>query len=148
MARILLIRHAEPEVEPDLPATEWPLSPAGEQASRRVGHYLTDRGIGRMFSSHEQKAIRTAEIVAECLGLENQIAPGLHEHDRTGVGYLESDAFQSAIRDLFARPSETVFGRESADAAVGRFSDALSKIEADIPIDTSIACASHGTILR
>lgn len=147
MARLILIRHAEPTIDPDLPPPEWALSPAGKEGAARLADQLTDREIGRIFSSGGRKAIQTAEIVGGRLGLENRIAPPLHEHDRTGVGFLEAGAFQAAIKALFEQPSEMVFGQESASAAVARFRSALDQIESRCPEETSIACATHGTIM-
>ena len=51
-----------------------------------------------MVSSGEPKAVETAEIAAERLGIECSVSPGLHEHDRTGAPFLSSEGFVQAAR--------------------------------------------------
>ena len=71
---------------------------------------------------------------------------GLHEHDRTGVPFAARAAFQQAVRALFEHPAERVFGRESADEACDRFSNAINEINA-AGQPSCCAVVAHGTVI-
>ncbi|MBF6598947.1 MAG: histidine phosphatase family protein [Dehalococcoidia bacterium] len=79
MARVYLIRHASPRIEPGLPPARWRLSPYGIEESRRLAAAAADsRGIEALYSSVKAKATATAAIIAlargACgvVGLENR----------------------------------------------------------------------------
>ena len=148
MATLILIRHAHPRVDPDKPSQEWDLSDEGRTGAQRLAVGLSDSGIRHIFTSTEPKAIQTAEIVADHLGMTALPRGGLQEHDRRGVGFLEPIVFDQAIRDLFAKPSERVFGGESGQEVVDRFSAAIGHIERELRDEgLTYACVTHGTAM-
>ena len=146
MGKLILIRHASPEVDPRAPPVEWSLSKSGRSGAARLAEGLSDEGIRTIFTSEETKAIETGRIIGEHLGVETRTVPGLQEHDRTGVGFLDQIAFDLAIERLFSRPSEMVFGRESGDAAAARFLKAIHDLEIEDP-SGSYGCVTHGTVM-
>jgi broad specificity phosphatase PhoE len=148
MGKLILIRHAHPQIDQGQSSRVWSLSPAGRDGARRAAEALTGAGICRIFTSEETKAIQTGQVIADCLGIEAETAPDLHEHDRTGVGFLDQAAFARAISGLFTRRAEVVFGRESGDAAADRLLAAIAEINARVPdADASLACVTHGTVM-
>lgn len=147
MPDLILVRHAHTAVAADRPSREWGLSPEGIAGARRVADTLTNRGIGLIFTSDEPKAVSTGAILADVLGVETRIVAGLREHDRSGVGYLEADDFARAIRNLFERPDDRVFGNETGSEAADRFAGAIDEIDAALPRDANAACVSHGTVM-
>ena len=58
-----------------------------------------------MVSSEEPKAVETAEIAAERLGIGHFVYPGLHEHDRTDVPFLDDEEFGLAARYFSRNPT-------------------------------------------
>jgi broad specificity phosphatase PhoE len=72
--------------------------------------------------------------------------PGLHEHDRTGVGWLPEGALDQRVAAFFARPTECVFGQETAAAALARFQAAVAGVLARHP-DGTVAIVAHGTVI-
>jgi 2,3-bisphosphoglycerate-dependent phosphoglycerate mutase len=66
---VVLIRHAEPLVERDRPPAEWHLSSKGRKSSHELGTYLAASGLRRIVTSPEEKAMETATVVAEVLGV-------------------------------------------------------------------------------
>jgi len=64
------VRHAEAEVDPSLPASEWALSAAGLVAGARCGQLLVSHGWSgaRVVSSDERKALQTANRISSCIG--------------------------------------------------------------------------------
>jgi broad specificity phosphatase PhoE len=97
-------------------------------------------------SSSETKAVQTARILAEVLGVPVESRPGLEEHHRFPEHHIASDdGFRKAIAELFARPTEVVFGAESASTALERFHRAIQAIMAETGGDELVV--SHGTVI-
>ena len=56
-ARLVLVRHAMPEVRPDVPAARWHLGEDGRLAARNLRHALPEHAY--LVASDEPKAIET-----------------------------------------------------------------------------------------
>jgi broad specificity phosphatase PhoE len=81
------------------------------------------------------------------LGVPSEIAAGLHEHDRSNLGFLPApERLEALVRELFAKPGERVFGLETADVAHSRFRAALERLAEQYPQDT-LGIISHGTVI-
>ena len=143
---LILVKHSVPEIEEARPANTWKLSEQGKLRAQRLAEHLEGFGAEVIVSSHEPKAIETAEIIARRLQLNVQIVPDLQEHDRTNVSYLPHDAFQALIRDFFQRPDELVFGNETASEAYLRFYRAVHSILNEYSNKTIVA-VTHGTVI-
>ncbi len=147
MARLVLIRHARPEIDPDIPANEWGLSPEGRVACPRLAQALRHLKTQVVIASEEPKAAETGELVAQALNLPFQTAPGLHEHDRGNVIFEGDQAvFLANVRRFFEKPDQLVYGAETAHAACQRFTQAVHSSIADFP-DRTVAIATHGTVM-
>lgn len=145
--QLILVRHANVTQEPALDAAEWQLSDHGRARAARFAPRLRPFHPTRFLTSSEPKAVATGEIMAAALDLPCATAPGLHEHDRHGMGYLAGeDAFRTAVTRLFAEPERLVLGRETAVAARTRFTHAIHAALAAWPADT-LAIVTHGTVL-
>lgn len=55
--RLVLVRHAMPDVQPDVPAREWHLGDDGRGAARELGQMLPARA--HLVASDEPKAVET-----------------------------------------------------------------------------------------
>ena len=146
MSVLVLVKHSLPEVVENVPAREWKLSVEGRARGKRLAHRLAEFHPDRIFSSIEPKAGETAGLIAEELGLSVDVFEGLHEHDRSNVGYLSSDRFENAVQEFFTRPNELVFGNETADQAYRRFKSAVDSITKKCP-DQTVVLVSHGTVI-
>ena len=146
MRRLILVRHAAPMKQPEVPAREWSLSPAGYNDAARLGQLLAAYAPASIISSDELKARQTAQPLADRLGLPVAILPGLHEHERRAVGYLGDAAFQATMARLFAEPDTLVFGEETANQSLARFTQAVRETLASYP-DGDLALFTHGTVL-
>jgi 2,3-bisphosphoglycerate-dependent phosphoglycerate mutase len=122
---VLLVRHSVPEVDPARPAEEWRLSEEGRRRCGPLAAWLARLEPTRIVTSTEPKARETAELVGAELGLEVEESDGLRETARRTVPWLEAGEFRRAMRALFERPDDVVFGEESAEQALVRFSAAL-----------------------
>ena len=147
MAKLLLIRHSQPEQDTTIPASEWRLSHLGRQLCEPLAEKLKAYEPTRLISSVEPKAVETAQVTARHLGISSEIAFGLHEHDRSNVGYIpDGERFEAIIKDLFAKPDEKVFGVENAKQALERFQGAVDGL-LDEYADETIGMVTHGTVM-
>jgi broad specificity phosphatase PhoE len=143
---LLLVKHSAPQIQVDRPTNTWRLSEEGQIRAHQLAEQLEDFAPEVLVSSDEPKAKETAEIVAAHLRLKMQVVPGLHEHDRSHVPFLSYDAFQSSIREFFQKPSELVFGDETADQAHTRFYQAVHSILTEHK-DKTVVVVTHGTVI-
>jgi broad specificity phosphatase PhoE len=144
---LILIRHAEPEIVPARPASQWGLSAAGRLRCQTLAERLKAYALDAIISSTENKAIETGQIIAQSLNKPFSTAEGLHEHDRSNVTRFETRAlFQEQIAAFFREPERLVFGTESADEAYTRFSRSLLNLITQHP-GQKLAVVTHGTVL-
>jgi broad specificity phosphatase PhoE len=143
---LVLAKHAEPVLEPDVAPNRWRLSEGGRRESALLGERLARYGPGVVISSEEPKAVETAEIAAERLGIGCSVYPGLHEHDRTGMPFLGDEEFGRAARAFFERPGELVWGNETARQAGSRFEGAVRRVLDEWEEDVVVIVA-HGTVI-
>lgn len=148
MPKLILIKHASPDVVPAVPPEQWRLSETGRAACPRLAAALREYGPSVVVSSEEPKAAETGELVARELSVPFHTAPRLREHDRSNVPHLRSGEFISMMEVLFRRPDQLVLGRETATGALKRFRNALDDvIEQHGRDDRTVAVVSHGTVI-
>ena len=146
MTSLVLIRHAVPQTDPAIPARRWALSPEGHRRCGPLAEYLRRFTCTTIFSSDELKALETAEHIAVSHGVPVLADSTLREHARENVPWMSQPAFADAVRDLFARPDELVFGEETATEAQMRFAAGVDRaLAASATTDTLIV--THGTVL-
>lgn len=146
MRKLILVKHAPPEVVPGTPPERWTLSEKGRALCAPLAEKLAAHAPAEIVASEEPKAAETARLVAERLGVPWRTAPGLHEHDRSNVPHMPSREFISMVELFFRKPAELVLGRETADAARKRFEAAVREVMAGQP-QGNVAVVSHGTVI-
>jgi len=146
MRKLILIKHASPQVQPDLPPERWPLSDEGKAKCALLAEHLAAYSPAVVVSSDEMKAEETGQILAERLGVSHHVAADLHEHDRSNVPQLSTAEFISLMELLFRRPWDLVLGKETAVAALSRFESALDEVLMEHPAG-NVAVVSHGTVI-
>ena len=146
MPNLILVKHAQPDIDPLTDARNWHLSAAGQSSCVPLAARLATYHPTVVISSDEPKAVETAQIVAARLNIPTRVASGLHEHDRQGMGLLPRTQFEAAIKLFFTKPDELVYGNETATQARTRFSAAVVQVLADHP-NTDVAIVAHGTVI-
>jgi broad specificity phosphatase PhoE len=144
--KLLLIRHSMPEVRSDIPSTQWALSEGGCQRCISLSEKLRPYRPGTVVTSTERKAIETGDVIAQVLSIPVNTAAGLHEHDRKDIGLLSQENFEAMQRLFFAQPFSRIFGKETAQQALQRFSGALTGVLENYPSGT-LAIVSHATVI-
>jgi broad specificity phosphatase PhoE len=143
---LILVKHSLPKIVENVPAQKWELSEAGRVRAQKLAVRLNGYHPEAITSSIEPKAKQTAEIIAAKHNLELHFVEGLHEHDRSKVGYLRRDELQAAMREFFEKPGRLVFGSETADVCHARFEQAVHSI-IDQHLDKTIVIVAHGTVI-
>jgi broad specificity phosphatase PhoE len=144
--KLVLVKHAPPEVVPEVPSEKWTLSEKGRALCVPLADRIAAYAPAMIVSSDEPKAAETARLVAERLGIPWRTAPGLHEHDRSNVPHMRSGEFISMMELFFRKPGELVLGRETAEQARARFVAAVRRAVEDSP-PGNLAIVAHGTVI-
>ena len=146
MSFLILVRHALPNIDPDVPSADWTLSVPGREAAAKLAKALTCYSPKVVLSGPEPKVIGTAEIIAEHFGVRARMVPALAEHARRSAGYVSQADFEAAVGLLFARPAQVVYGEESADIAYERFASAMDR-ELAVQDNDSVLAVTGGTVI-
>ena len=135
-----------PEVVAGVPAKAWLLGEKGWAQAEKLAEYFADKPLAAVVGSLEPRALETGRILAEKLGLPFPTFPNLHEHRRESTQWVADTArWEAMVQDFFNRPTELVFGEETADQAHWRFAKAVSQVMDQTQGDVAIAC--HGTVI-
>lgn len=145
MRKLILIKHAKPQVNTDLPPEEWSLSDEGKKLCVSLAEKIQSHRPATLLSSTETKAIETAQLIAPALSLTPATANDLFEHDRSNEPHMDTREFISLIALFFQKPDELVLGLETADEAYDRFAGAVDSSLAAHPGD--LAIVTHGTVI-
>lgn len=144
--QLILVKHAQTLLTPEVTAEGWPLSPAGRAQCLPLAERLAGKQPARVVASTELKAIETGQIIARQLKIPFETALGLHEHDRSNVPLVPRERFEEQMRQFFESPHEIVYGLESADEAYDRFHIAVVKVLREHPAGT-LALVTHATVM-
>lgn len=146
MGKLILVRHSAVQRLDHVPPPQWRLSDDGRQRCAALAHRLAPLKPVAVITSHEPKAVETAELVARQLDLPCSIADGLHEHERHDIKLMSPAAFQANMQQFFQRPDDLVFGNETATQAVERFGEGIAAALSAWP-DQTVVIVTHGTVL-
>ncbi len=146
MVKLVLVKHAPPEIIPSMASPRWVLSEDGRGRCDWLAAQLADLGVIQLYASLEPKALETAALVGVRLGLEVRPRRDLHENDRTGLGFGPLDQLRARIPRFLEEPATLVMGRETAEAAGRRFETAVRALLVEAG-DPTIAVITHGTVL-
>ena len=141
-AALILVRHARPRIDPDIPPSKWELCPDGRVAAAALAGKLAAFGPACVVSSTERKAEETARILAEALKVPLEFDAGLGEHKRPSASFGTEQEFQTRIAEIFAHPHVPAPGGESIEEACERLAAALARHTA-----RPLVAVTHGTVL-
>lgn len=148
MKSILLVRHAQPLVDPSQKASAWELTPAGHDAARVCADRLAGERPDLVVTSRERKARETGEIIAGVLGLDVLEDERLGEQGGDQVEFIEDqEQFRMAVHRHFADPRSIVLGRESALASATRFAGVVEDLHIRMPPPRCPVLVSHGRVM-
>lgn len=151
MTFCLYLTHPEVLVDPLVPVPDWGLSPKGRMRAEAGLRQPFLPFVRHIVSSAERKALETAEIFADHLGMEIVVDPQMHENDRSATGYLPPKVFEKMADTFFASPEESVAGWETAreaQARIVRRVAAALKGKSESEVVLFVGHGAVGTLLR
>jgi broad specificity phosphatase PhoE len=144
--RLILVRHAAPQIAVGTPASLWRLSAEGRAAAATLGVRLAALRPQVIWSSPEPKALGTAQALAASLEPPIREDDRLREHDRGSLGYLSRTDLEAGVARLLTSHDAPVFGDETALAVFERLDSALT--DARVAAAGGVAIAvTHGTAM-
>lgn len=141
----LYVTHPEVVVDPAVPVPQWSLSARGRTRTEAFARAIAGSSLRRVVASHERKAIQTAEIIADGLGLEVELRDQMHENDRSATGFLPPEDFEAMADRFFAEPLHSAKGWERAVDAQSRIVAAVRTALAERPA-TPTLFVGHGAV--
>ena len=144
--KLHFVRHSQTRIDPTRSSHEWELTELGRQRCDVLAHQLPADRITALVSSPEQKTRATAAPVADHLGLEVEALDGLREMERSDEPVTTAEEFERSIQGVFDCPDVVVYGSESAEDALARFTEAIDRALARHQTG-DIVVFTHGTVL-
>lgn len=126
MALLHYVSHPEVDQDPTVPVPRWSLSARGRERAMSMLSQPWVKGIGHVVSSPETKAMETAQLVADHLGLEIDVRQAIGEVDRSATGFVDRVRHDELADRLFAEPTRSADGWERAIDAQTRVAEALA----------------------
>ncbi len=145
---IILVKHAMPELDGDVPSKDWKLGERGLKQAQKFANFVRDNldVDPIIYSSDESKAVETAKIIAKTLSLTHKVNPALAEFDRPALSIVSEEDHFDRNEPLFTNPDEPYLGVESANAALERFESAIKEVVKD-PLEDERIIVTHGTVM-
>lgn len=140
------LTHPQVAIDPAIPVPQWSLSERGRE--RIVANLEKPwlRSIRRIVASREPKAIETAELLGDRLGLPAETDRDLDENDRSATGFIPPEKFDAAADAFFAEPQKSWRGWERAVDAQLRIVGAVTRILSAHDPKQPILFAGHGGV--
>lgn len=126
---------------------DWSLSEIGRQRIFKFSNTKILSNIKTIWSSNENKAIETAQILSTKFSIDCKFSPCLGENDRSSTGFLLPVEFEETADLFFHNPNQSIRGWETAKSAQERIVSFFLKIEKEASqINTDIVIVSHGAV--
>ena len=94
MPLLRYVTHPNVSVDPATPIERWGLDSNGVARAVAMLDQPWVPGVARIVSSDETKAIETARILADHVGLQVEVRGGIGENDRSSTGFLPPEEFE------------------------------------------------------
>ena len=151
---LTLLRHGETHANVDgvwHGAIDTPLTDRGLAQAARVAARVSESyaDVSALYASHLQRARRTAEAIAEAIGLDVRVDSDLSEYDLgswEGKTYRDLHVEHALWQRMKDDPDYAPHGGESPRQVAGRFTGALRRIAADHPGER-VVVVTHGGAL-
>jgi len=142
MRLLYLVRHASPQIQPELPSRDWVLSERGIAEAQTLAGAAADWALEALYSSSETKARATALIIGDAVGLSVRVADAFDEL-RLADWIDNADEFNDHVRAIL-EGGEPPRGDESSQEAAARFAAGVRIVE-EGPFPAAVV--SHGRVL-
>jgi len=146
--KLLLVKHSISNHNPHQPAHEWGLTDEGVIRCQALATHLAPYHPRRLFASTMPKALHTAQEVSQAFDnipvIENLL---LEEHSRkSNAPYGSTETFHALIKQMFEQPDTLIYGDETANEALHRFSRGIDAVLKQADADENVVVVAHGTV--
>lgn len=147
--QLLLIRHALPVRSEPGEGSDPHLSETGFEQARRLPEALARHPISRLVSSPQQRAIQTAQPVADARGMTVEIDDRLAEYDRNLAMYIPVEQIRAEHPEEWARLANGHLpSGVDEDEFLARINGAVDDVVATADHDDTVAMFSHGGVIN
>ena len=143
--KIVLVRHVQTNVEPEVNSTLWTLSDDGRQAAAELAENAIFNGSEAIYSSLQPKAIETAEILGTALQVPVLQEEGLAELSSVTRGFIGD--YAGTVHRLYAGEIQNINGGDTLKQATDQFSQAVGIIATKHVGAEKIVIVSHANVL-
>jgi len=140
------LTHPQVEIVRSIPVPQWSLSAKGKERLQAIRDKPWLRSVAHIVSSDERKAVETAAILADAVGIAVQAEQDMGENDRSATGFLEPAAFERAADCFFAEPEMSWRGWERAVDAAERIVGAVDRVLTGHDSSKPILFVGHGAV--
>jgi broad specificity phosphatase PhoE len=146
--KLLLVKHSNSNHNPHQLSHEWGLTEDGIARCQPLATHIAPYKPRRLFASTMQKTQHTAQLVSQELDnipiIEN---PLLKEHSRlSNAPYGSVEDFHVRVKQMFEQPDTLIFGDETTNQALHRFSQGVEAVLKQTDPDENIVIIAHGTV--
>jgi broad specificity phosphatase PhoE len=142
----IFLRHAKTIKDPALPVVDWDLEVASKEKIKDLLKDSLLKKIDLIYTSTEDKAIKTAAPFIDKFKLKRNSSSGLNEIGRGKGGMLSDVEFKELKLKMFKDVLYAPVGWESSNRALSRFKSTVEEID-DYYEGKNILIVSHGTVL-
>lgn len=144
--KIIFLRHADTQKDPNLNAALWGLSEEGKKQAEAVTNNQAMHDIDVIYVSEEKKTALTVEPLAK--RLEKEITPlAFFDEVKRGDKFLTKEEFEAEKVKQLEDLEYQAFGGESGKEALARFKQGVEQVSKENTGKT-ILIVTHGTVLN
>lgn len=144
--KIIFLRHAHTQKDPNLNAALWGLSEEGKKQAERVANLPIMNEVDVIYVSEEKKTYLTVEPLAKKLRKE-AIPLSFFNEVKRGDKFLTKEEFESEKVKQLTDLDYHAFDGESGNEALARFKQGINQILKE-NVGETILVVTHGTILN
>ncbi|RAL30821.1 histidine phosphatase family protein [Rhodococcus sp. AQ5-07] len=145
-SQLYLVRHGHTALNAEdrlRGLADPPLDEIGERQAAAVARALSDTGVSRVLSSPLRRAVRTAQIIAEALGIEQRVDARFNDRDYGfWTGHRKSEVL-TEWGTVDAAP-----GVETSETVLARALPALDEIAASRADSAPLIVVTHDAVIR
>lgn len=142
----LYVTHPQVVQDPNVPVPRWGLSDLGKARAERFANHTLLRGVARIVSSRETKALELAASLAALCKAPVESGDNFGENDRSSTGFVPRDRFEQLADAFFEHPDQSVEGWETSRAAQRRIVGAVEEALARHDLSRPIVFTGHGAV--
>ena len=145
--KIIFLRHADTQKDPNLNAALWGLSAEGKRQAEEIANLSIMNEVDVIYVSEEKKTALTVEPLAKKLGKEKIIPLSFFNEVKRGDKFLTKEEFEAEKVKQLKDLDYHAFEGESGKEALVRFKQGIDQILKE-NIGKIILVVTHGTILN